>query len=175
MDFVTATLTALVFMLAFRVWDDVEDRPRDAREHPSRVTVVSESVAPLVALATVLALVGVSLVAIGAHVVERLITLAGAAAMLGIWYRLRRSGTSAVANGHVVLLKYPLIAFVATPRGGVPAFAALATLYLALCVYEVVDDPALRASIVARRIAISECAIASAIVVTATLFGGKIP
>jgi hypothetical protein len=65
-----------------------------------------------------------------------------------------------------------LIAFAATAS---PSFAALASLYLALCIYEVVDDPALRASIVARRIAISECAIVSAIVVTAALLGGRTP
>ena len=174
-EFGLAAITAFLLMLAFRVWDDLEDRSRDAREHPTRVTVVADSVAPLVGLAVVLAVVGVSLIAIGPRVVPRLVALTAAVALLVAWYRLRGSGdtASAVVNGHVVLLKYPLIAFAAT--WAAPSFAALASLYLALCIYEIVDDPALRASIVARRIAISECALVSAIIVTATLLGGGIP
>jgi 4-hydroxybenzoate polyprenyltransferase len=174
-----AALTGFVLMLAFRVWDDLEDRSRDAREHPTRVTVVADSVAPLLVAAVVLAVGGVSLIAIGPRVAPRFVALTAAVASLGVWYRLRGSqaggwgGASAVVNGHVVLLKYPLIAFAATWVA--PSFAALAALYLALCVYEIIDDPALRASIVARRIAISECALVSAIIATATLFGGRIP
>jgi 4-hydroxybenzoate polyprenyltransferase len=173
MEFGVAALTAFVLMLAFRVWDDLEDRSHDTREHPQRVTVVADSVAPLVGLAAVLAVVGVSLIAIGPRVPGRLIALAAAAALLGSWYRLRGPRASAVVNGHVVLLKYPLIAYAAS--AATPSIAALMSLYLALCVYEIVDDPALRASIVARRIAISECALVSAIIVTATLFAGRIP
>jgi 4-hydroxybenzoate polyprenyltransferase len=177
-EFGLAALTGFVLMLAFRVWDDLEDRSRDAREHPTRVTVVADSVAPLVGAAVVLAVGGVSLIAIGPRVAPRLVALTAAVASLGAWYRLRGSrgwggGASAVVNGHVVLLKYPLIAFAAAWVA--PSFAALASLYLALCVYEIIDDPALRASIVARRIAISECALVSAIIATATLFGGRIP
>jgi 4-hydroxybenzoate polyprenyltransferase len=173
LEFVLAALTAWVLMLAFRVWDDLEDRSRDAREHPTRATVVADSIAPLVGVAVVLVVVGVSLISIGPRPVARLEALAAAAALPGGWYRLRRARASAVVNGHVVLLKYPLIALAAT--WVTPSFAALASLYLALCVYEIIDDPALRASIVARRIAISECALVSAIIVTATLFGGRIP
>jgi hypothetical protein len=44
-----------------------------------------------------------------------------------------------------------------------------------LCAYEIVDDPALRASIVARWVAISECALVSVILAAATLFGGRVP
>lgn len=175
LEFGLTALTGFVLMLAFRVWDDLEDRSRDAREHPARVTVVAASVAPLVGVAVVLAVGGVSLIAIGPRVAARLVALTAAVASLGAWYRWRgsRGVASAVVNGHVVLFKYPLITYAATWVA--PSFAALASLYLALCVYEIIDDPALRASIVARRIAISECALVSAIIVTATLFGGRIP
>jgi 4-hydroxybenzoate polyprenyltransferase len=171
-EFGAAAATALVLTLAFRVWDDLEDRRRDAHAHPARVTVVADSIAPLVALAMGLAVVGVSIIAIGPRVVERLGALAAAAALLGAWYRLRRADASAVVNGHVVLLKYPLIAFAATAAA--PSLAAIAALYLALCVHEAFDDPELRTSIVARRVAISECALVSAIIATATLLG-RIP
>ena len=87
---------------------------------------------------------------------------------------MRPAATRAVVNAHVVLLKYPLLAFAAIGPRRRPT-GALASLYLVLCVYEIVDDPALRASIVARWVAISECALVSVILATATLFGGRIP
>ena len=173
-DFAVAALTALVLELAFRVWDDIEDRSRDAREHPSRVTVVADSVAPLIAFAIVL----------GAHrrcarrasVRARATRLAPSArrsrfSARGIGCGLRRRVR--VVNGHVVLLKYPRSAFAAIADGAVAG--ALVSLYLVLCVYEIVDDPSLRASIVARWIAISECALVSVIVATATVARGKDP
>src|SRR5215831_9104000 len=50
-EFVVAAITAFVSMLAFRVWDDLEDRQRDRHTHPTRATVVADSVVPLVSLA----------------------------------------------------------------------------------------------------------------------------
>ena len=94
-----------------------------------------------------------------------------AVVVLTVWYRIRPSAR-AVFNAHVVLLKYPLIAFAASPSA--PAFGALVSLYLVLCAYEIVDDPSLRASIPARWIAASECALVSVIIATATLLKGRI-
>src|SRR5262249_43151254 len=93
-DFTRAAATALVLMLAFRVWDDLEDRSRDAREHPRRVTVVADSVALLVGFGMTLALLGVVLITIGPRPVARLGAVAAAALLLGAWYRLRRAGAS---------------------------------------------------------------------------------
>jgi 4-hydroxybenzoate polyprenyltransferase len=173
MEFALAALTALLLALAFRVWDDLEDRARDSREHPHRVTVVAGSITQLVALAIALATTGSLLVAAGPRATARLGAVGAAAVLLALWYRLRRARTDRVVNNHVVLLKYPLLAFAASPTP--PSPAALASLYLALCVYEIIDDPTLRASIVARRIAISECALASVIIATATFLGGRLP
>ena len=172
-EYVLAAITALLLMLAFRVWDDLADRSRDAREHPDRLTVVADSVAPLTAFAFVLGTLGALSVALGLRAGPRLGAVAIAVAVLAAWYRMRPAATRAVVNAHVVLLKYPLLAFAATPAS--PPTGALASLYLVLCVYEIVDDPALRASIVARWVAISECALVSVILATATLFGGRIP
>jgi 4-hydroxybenzoate polyprenyltransferase len=172
-DYALAALTALVLILAFRVWDDIEDRARDAREHPGRVTVVADSVAPLIAFALVPGAIGALLVGLGPHAGSRLTAVGMAIAILAAWYRARLASARAVVNAHVVLLKYPLLVFAASPTS--PSPGALVALYLVLCVYETVDDPSLRASIAARWIAISECALVSAIVATATLFGGRIP
>jgi 4-hydroxybenzoate polyprenyltransferase len=166
-------LTALVLVLAFRVWDDLEDRSRDAREHPSRVTVIADSVAPLTAVGLMLGALGLLLVVLGPHAGSRLIAVTMAVAVLAAWYRVRPASARAVVNAHVVLLKYPLLAFAATPAS--PPTGALVSLYLVLCAYEIVDDPALRASIVARWVAISECALVSVILAAATLFGGRVP
>ena len=171
--FSVASLAALVLMVAFRVWDDIEDRSRDAREHPSRVTVVADSVVPLIAFALLLGAIGALLVGLGPRAGSRLTAVGMAIAILAVWYRARPASARAVVNAHVVLLKYPLLAFAASPAS--PSTGALVALYLVLCVYETVDDPALRASITARWIAISECALVSVIVATATLFGGRIP
>jgi 4-hydroxybenzoate polyprenyltransferase len=166
-------LTALVLVLAFRVWDDLEDRSRDAREHPSRVTVIADSVAPLTAVGLMLGALGLLLVVLGPHAGSRLIAVTMAVAVLAAWYRVRPASARAVVNAHVVLLKYPLLAFAATSAS--PPTGALVSLYLVLCAYEIVDDPALRASIVARWVAISECALVSVILAAATLFGGRVP
>jgi len=172
-DYALTALTALVLVLAFRVWDDLEDRSRDVREHPSRVTVVAKSVAPLIAVGFMLGALGLLLVGLGPHAGSRSFAVTMAVAVLAAWYRLRPTSARAVANAHVVLLKYPLLAFAATPAS--PPTGALVSLYLVLCAYEIVDDPALRASIVARWVAISECALVSVIIAAATLFGGRIP
>ncbi len=172
-DYAVSAATALLLMLAFRVWDDVEDRPHDARHHPSRVTVVATSVAPLIAVALMLGTLGILLVVLGPRAGSRLAAATIAVAVLAAWYRLRPASGRAVVNAHVVLLKYPLLAFAATSAP--PPAGALVSLYLVLCAYEIVDDPALRASIVARWVAISECALVSVILAAATLFGGRIP
>ena len=172
-DYALAAVTALLSMLAFRVWDDLEDRSRDASEHPSRVTVVADSITPLIAFAFMLGMLGMLLVALGPRAGLRLGAVAVAFAVLAAWYRMRPASTRAVVNAHVVLLKYPLLGFAATPAA--PPTGALVSLYLVLCAYEIVDDPALRASIVARWVAISECALVSVILAAATLFRGRIP
>jgi hypothetical protein len=116
---------------------------------------------------------GLLLVVLGPHAGSRLIAVTMAVAVLAAWYRVRPASARAVVNAHVVLLKYPLLAFAATSAS--PPTGALVSLYLVLCAYEIVDDPALRASIVARWVAISECALVSVILAAATLFGGRVP
>jgi 4-hydroxybenzoate polyprenyltransferase len=170
-EFAAAALTALLLMLAFRIWDDIEDRQRDAHEHPQRVTVVADSVTPLAVLALVVAIAGVSIVALGPRAVSRLGVVGAAGLVIGGWYRLRPGDSRGVANGHVVLLKYPAIAYAMSPVA--PPIAVIAAVYLAICVYEVVGDPTLRASHVARRIAMSESVLVSFIVVAATFFRGR--
>src|SRR5262249_36544322 len=96
--FAITTVEALSLILAFRIWDDLEDRPRDAIEHPERVTVVAHHAWPLVLLAMLFAAAGL--------VATNAMPIALVALLLLAWYRVRPS-KNGVMSGHVVLLKYP--------------------------------------------------------------------
>src|SRR5690242_9472627 len=54
-SFGMCAIQALLIVLALRVWDDLQDRARDAVRHPDRVTVRARRVAPLIALGVFLA------------------------------------------------------------------------------------------------------------------------
>lgn len=162
--FLATTANAFLWVLAFRVWDDLEDRSRDAREHPDRVMVTDRRTSPFAVLALGLAAAGGVVVAFSEDVRPRVAVLGVAVAILAAWYRLRGERTTGVIGGHVVLIKYPAIALALAPslppvgaRGTVLRSAGiLGVVYLGLCVYESFDDPELRASRTARGIAITE-------------------
>jgi 4-hydroxybenzoate polyprenyltransferase len=165
-----AAATALLLILAFRIWDDLEDREYDALRHPTRITVVARSVRPLERLAAALFIAGGLLIGRTADAGLRLLVLCAAALALGVWYSARSPSRRGLANSHVVLLKYPILAFAASPV--TPSPIALAAVYLGLCAYEVADDRALRASLGARRLAMSEGALS--IIAGATFVGGRL-
>jgi hypothetical protein len=185
---------AFLLILAFRVWDDLADRERDAVEHPGRVVVVSGRVGPFALLGVVLGVGALVPIALAADAVARLAALGIAAGSLAIWYRVRPTplsssaspplrirtssasgGSAASLGGHVVLIKYPAIAFAvapSVPRLDLRAAATLASLYLVLCIYESFDDPALRASARARRIAITELVLLIPLIIATASFSG---
>lgn len=161
-----AALVAYLIVLSLRVWDDLEDRERDAPAHPDRVSVQIASATPLRYLQWASAAVVSVLIATGAEPATRLLVLSLLAAVLGIWYRARASLTpSSVIAAHVVLLKYPVIAYLVAPGAvrGVSGLAlaapALMMVYLLLCIHEGLDDPELRRSRVARRVLVAEAAL----------------
>ena len=142
--FLGAASQALILALAFRIWDDLEDRQRDATDHPNRVMVVSGETGPFVMLMLVLAVVGMApVVVLASHAVDRLVALDIAIGILLVCYRLR--WRRSVFGGYVVLVKYPAIAFIVAPAA--PSPLVLALLYFLICVFETLDDRALRASI----------------------------
>jgi len=171
--FALAALTAFLLVLAFRVWDDIEDRAYDAERHPTRITVIARSIAPLRRLAYAVLALAASLVIATPNAPLRLSVLCASAFVVAVWYRSRSRTRRGLANSHAVLLKYPALAFAAAPV--TPSLTALGALYLGLCAYEVVDDPSLRRSLVARRLAISEIALMSTIIAGVTLLGDRLP
>ncbi len=146
---IRAFAAAWLLVLAFRAWDDLEDRDADAVRHPERVAVTGDARA-LWLLALSAAIGAVALVVAGVQREARLAMLAGIVVVLLAWYRLRSGESrSAVADAHVLLLKYPLIAAIVAPgayeqREVARAVPVLTVLYLLLCTYEWADDPRLR-------------------------------
>jgi hypothetical protein len=171
-EFIATVAQTLVLVFAFRVWDDIEDRRFDALHHPERVIAASGRVAPFVVFATALGAAGMIPVVFILRLAEQLAVINVAIILLVVWYHRRGSDAPGLANAHVVLLKYPIIAFALSPSR--PKIPALLALYLGLCAFEVFDDPALRASPRARQIAIAESVVGAFALAVGILYGGRL-
>ena len=156
--FVVDVLLASLLFAQFRIFDDLADRPRDARIHPERVLSRTHTVRPIV-------IAGLSLAAatLGILLLRTAVRLDSASAarpsaigaylaliaLLSSWYSFR--GERTLVGDHLLLTKYPAFVWiVATSRvtlpapGGEPATAQLVlsmvAVYLAACVYEALHD-----------------------------------
>ena len=142
-SFVARAAQAFLFVLAFRVWDDLEDRARDATRHPERVAVRANRPLPLVGLSVLLAATGLLSFFGTSTPTARLAILAGIALGLAAWYHVRPAEPSRLA-GMVVLAKYPAIAIALAPGLGElsaeRAAMAAGALYAVACMTEYVDD-----------------------------------
>ena len=171
-EFVATVAQALVLVLSFRVWDDIEDRAYDATQHPDRVLASSTRIAPFVILAVALAAAGMIPAVLSARFAEEIAIINIPIIVLLAWYHRRASNGPSLANAHVVLLKYPLIAFALAPLR--PRTPAIVALYLALCAFEVFDDPVLRASTRARKLAVAEAFVGALALAVGILYGGRL-
>ena len=153
----SSSLQALVFCLAFRVWDDLEDRRADRLRHPERVMSLATSTPPFAALIVALAVAGCALLIPSGDLLRRFAAIGAAVAILSVWYAGRPSENwNRLAGEHIVLLKYPLIAYAAAPAlpsDGVSwrALGVLSAVYATVCAYDYADDPELRHILVSRR------------------------
>jgi hypothetical protein len=149
-DLAFAAFRALVLVVMFRVWDDLEDRPFDLDRHPDRVMVNTMRFAPFAVLMASLAIVGVGSVALLRDAPSRILALAIAAGTACVWYGARPiDHRHPVVGSHIVLVKYPLIAYAAAPS--LPSsplhtrpLLVLLALYVLICIYEYADDRELR-------------------------------
>jgi 4-hydroxybenzoate polyprenyltransferase len=149
-DIAIAVAQALGVILAFRIWDDIEDRESDRVRHPERIVASARTVTPFYALGfALMSAASVSLIA-EPFAFRRLAALAIAAAVLSIWYgaRPRDEGHRALGE-HVLAIKYPLIAYAVAPElppdAVTPRIAVtLVVLYVIVCLYEYADDVELR-------------------------------
>ncbi len=153
----SSALQALVFCLTFRVWDDLEDRPADRVRHPERVMSLATSTPPFAALIVALAIAGCVLLIPSGDVLRRFAALGMAVAVLSVWYAGRPSENwNRLAGEHIVLLKYPLIAYATAPSLPIDVVSwrtvgVLSAVYATVCAYDYADDPELRHILVSRR------------------------
>ncbi len=170
-----ATLLALL-VLQFRLWDDLVDVISDRLRHPDRVLVQASSLTPFYVLLAVLFALTLSITAWSRPWPAAALLLAFEA-MLAVWYR-GRDDMQSTLNYHLVLGKYPLIVLIVGARseGAMGAHLALAasSVFLFLCVYEVLHDVCLRTR-VAVQAARLECLalLLMLIVVAAISIGGE--
>jgi 4-hydroxybenzoate polyprenyltransferase len=142
-SFGVCAVQALLLVLALRIWDDLQDRARDATRHPERIAVRARRTAPLFVCAASLGFGG-ALSLVGDTVpLARIAILVTTVLGLFVWYRARPSEPSRLA-GIVVLAKYPAIAIALAPGLGeltaVRAAAAAGSLYVIACTYEYLED-----------------------------------
>lgn len=142
---VTAALaTMLVFQ--FRLWDDLSDAVYDLRWQPARAAVVAGASAHLrrvVALTGLLALATLWIWRTRSQAGAYILLLAGFAVL----YRLDLdTGARRIVRVHLVLTKYPVFVYLCSVNAPIGAvLCAGFGAYLALNIYELATDRALRA------------------------------
>jgi 4-hydroxybenzoate polyprenyltransferase len=155
-DITVAALEALGLALAFRIWDDLEDREVDRVRHPERVLPSASSAAVIYALGFVLSSAAILPLIAAPFALRRLAALSIGAVVLSVWYGVRGRDRHHALAEHVLTIKYPLIAYAVAPE--LPADvltsrvgAVLVVLYVFICVYEYAEDVELRQIFTSRR------------------------
>jgi 4-hydroxybenzoate polyprenyltransferase len=148
---------SLILVWQFRLWDDLEDLSFDRIHHPDRVLLVTGMRRTFAAtLATTLAIAG-AILFIVADVAQALVYAALVAALAAGYRMMRAAPDRRLVRAHWVLVKYPVFVFAAATE---PVFAqatpVAVVLYLALGLFEVLDDPTLRGMRAARALAFAE-------------------
>ncbi len=139
----TALGLAVVLLLQFRLWDDIEDRERDRYRHPERVLVRSDP-APFRLTCVLLMVLNVLL----------LVVIGARAAALGLgcldlffWMaygRLRQRLPDRAWRFQILLLKYPVFVGLLAASLGSPLslrlLVAAVAVYVCACAYETLHD-----------------------------------
>jgi hypothetical protein len=134
---------AVVLLLQFRLWDDLEDRERDRRLHPARV-LVRANPAPFRYACVLLATANIVLLVIaGSRDAAQVL----ACLDLFFWIAygpLRRRFPDRIWRFQILLLKYPVFVGVLATTLGTPIrmrlFTAAVAVYLCACAYEALHD-----------------------------------
>lgn len=134
------TLSALLLLAQFRLWDDLADRERDRSTHPDRVLVRAQRAGPFVALCLLLAAANILSSSYAGKSALALCLLLNCAA--AAWYAWRPSRRTATGD-LLVLVKYPVFVVLLGTTPTAPfaeiAFSALAV-YAAACAFELWHD-----------------------------------
>ena len=132
--FAISAAMAWLALLALRLWDDLEDRPRDATQHPERVLPQVTQIRPFVLLVIILVMViGVMTRFSGGS----LAVWVGLIGLLMVFYRV--GGQTRAGGDLVVLLKYPAMVFVLRGSLDLVGFCVMALVFTAVCFDELVQ------------------------------------
>ena len=142
-SFALCATQALLLVMALRIWDDLQDRARDAGRHPDRITVRAQRVAPLAALAAALAVCGGLSLIFSTAPLARVAIVVAIVVGLVVWYHARPAEPSHL-SGVVLLAKYPALAIALAPGldelAPMRAGAAAIALYAITVTYEYLED-----------------------------------
>lgn len=152
-DVGTSALEILFLIIAFRVWDDLADREHDRAGYPERVMTSTGSTAQFATFAFLFFGAGLGLMLFQADVLSRILAVAIAAGLSGTWYLLKTPSTARGPGAYLVLAKYPAFTYAAMPGSFDAAsktwprvLLILTAVYVAICIYETLEDPGLRKS-----------------------------
>lgn len=141
-------LLGLILLLQLRLVDELADREHDRERHPERVLVRASSLLPFQLAAAALALCGLG----GCLLLlppRATLTAAALLALMPLFYGLSRLlQLPRLLHAQMVLLKYPVLVFVLADAPWPPEvnlLRRLATTFLLIGIYELVDDGELRA------------------------------
>lgn len=149
LPWVLAVALALTLILQFRLWDDIADRDHDQRTHPERVLCHTQNIKPFLTVTGILfvfnGLVLFWLHDSGFKPIGYLVLCV----YLLAWYRLRPITTPVnLLNSHLVMLKYPVIAWLVGTSAADPdmilLLSCLFSVYLIFIIFEILDDHGLR-------------------------------
>lgn len=148
-EWVMAAALALILVLQFRLWDDIADRERDCESHPERVICQTRNIKPFLVAALSLTVLSGLLLAWYHGQNTRSAAYLLLCVTLFAWYRLRPTPTaSGLLNSMLVLLKYPVIAWLISTPGAVSdaplLCSCLFSVYLIFIIFEILDDHRLR-------------------------------
>ena len=168
-----AFATAWLLVAQFRTWDDLADLPRDRVAHPHRVLVTAASTGPVRRLCIAHAVVNTGWIAARDGFGLTLVLFAALNGALAAWYA--RRGPRTAGSDHLLLAKYPaIVAIVAGDRAVAHpgrALLAMATVYLAACVYEAWHDRTSPAN--GSRLLVASEAVLLVIMLAALSIGGR--
>ena len=135
-----AVLLALVLVLQFRLWDDLESLPEDRVEHPGRVLCQARSLTPFRVLLGATTGLNTVLLLSAPWALMGYVALCALALAWYRWLAPRLSRGALAAHG--LLLKYPafvVLLHLALGEGGLPLLVP-GLVYLCFCVHELLHD-----------------------------------
>ena len=135
---------AILLIAQFRLLDDLADLEHDRRHHPERVLCRVQTTKAFIYALVVLGLGICALLLLGANALK-LTVYALLLISFVVLYANLRENSNRLLRAHVVLIKYPVFLYLCMYAPVDLSWALLAAvLYYALCVWEIIDDAALR-------------------------------